>query len=101
MLETALSGGNLHHKGFQGRATNTHAYLVPALVMVQIWVGHQARELQRPLLASITTIMQLPLYLYPETSVAHAITSKQLQEYHGPTDALRTLQKQDFGEYFH
>lgn len=38
--EAAFSGGNLHHKGFQGWATTNHAHLVPALVMVQIRVGH-------------------------------------------------------------
>lgn len=45
----------------------------------------------------MTTNMQLPLYLSPETAVAHPISSKGLQEYHGHIDALKMLQKQDFG----
>ena len=90
--EAASSGANFHCKGFPGLATNSHAHLVPALVMVQTRVGRWARERQRPPPPSMTMNMQLPLCLSHETS-----NPWQLQGHHGHTDALKMLQKQDFG----
>lgn len=97
MPEGTFFRGNLQHKDFKAcLQTSTFTWS-----LIWCWSNFEWEigwgNSKRPLLTSITTNMQLPLYLSPDTSVAHPNSSRQLQGYQGHTGALKTPEKQNFG----
>lgn len=97
MPEGTFFRGNLQHKDFKAcLQTSTFTWS-----LIWCWSNFEWEigwgNSKRPLLTTITTSMQLPLYLSPDTSVAHPDSSRQLQGYQGHTGALKTTEKQNFG----